>query len=142
MFQATNSSGFTLIELLIGVAIISLLTSLTVIMINPVKYLGDTKTATELFQANQIEKALLRIFSAKGALPNADSIPDSLESALPICEEGTDNYPDCINLDDIINDNVMASLPVGSRATVDTIGFSVYKNVLGVAHVIITPEAE
>ena len=142
MFIHSRHNGFTLVELLIGVAIISILSSLTILTINPVKYLGDAQTATELFQANQIDKALLRIYSAKGSLPNTDLIPTTEETAIAICQTGIDNYPACIDISAIVTESIIPELPMGSRAGIDTIGFSVYKDILGIAHVIITPEQE
>ncbi len=138
----SKHAGFTLVELLIGVAIISILSGLTILTINPVKYLGDAQEATEMFQANQIEKALLRMYSAKGALPNTAQIPTTLNTALSICAEGLDDYPNCIDISAIVTENILQALPVASDAEFGTIGFSVYKDILGIAHVIISPEAE
>lgn len=59
------SSGFTLIELLIVIAILAILATVTLLVINPAQMIKQTRDSNRIAELNQINKALL-IFQSFG----------------------------------------------------------------------------
>ncbi len=112
--------GFTLIELLLVMAIIGVLMTVSVIIINPAAYMArarDTKRETDLYS---ILTSVLN-FSAQhsGALPDTDG--DPLTSNFPTSLTCIGTGGSCFNLGaagvsgDILVPNYMANMPIDPK---------------------------
>ena len=69
-----GSKGFTLIELLITIAVISVLASTMMILINPAKILANARNSGRASDLRQLANALDRYYAKFGAYPSTSSV--------------------------------------------------------------------
>jgi|GEM_PF-5194606 len=124
---ALAQSGFSLIELLIAMGIISVLSSITFVAINPAKQLSDARDAKRSSTTREIENAISQYLIEEWNLPSSE-LPLGEENAINICRQGVTNDPTCINLDVLVPDYI-ASIPVDSAETEENhTGYNIYQD--------------
>jgi type II secretion system protein G len=84
--NSQNNKGFTLIELLIVIAIIGILASITLVMLNPNFIFGQTRDARRKSDLKQIANALQLYYNDNKQFPNCSS------SVTPLCNVTTNNW--------------------------------------------------
>jgi prepilin-type N-terminal cleavage/methylation domain-containing protein len=87
------SAGFTLIELLIVIAILAVLATAAVLMLNPAGMLAETRDSTRMTDLNAINQALgfLRYYSPSSDFGSSTNVYVSIPSDLADCGYGTTN---------------------------------------------------
>ncbi|MFA7681633.1 MAG: type II secretion system protein [Candidatus Peribacteraceae bacterium] len=123
--------GFTLIELLIVLGAIGVLSSVTIIAINPAKQLSDAQDATRKNTVRQMENAVYqRLIDEWEAI---DTIPIGEGNAKQICQQGVTDDPTCVNLDMLVPEYI-AAIPVDPTEETHT-GYTIYQDSSGRSHV-------
>jgi prepilin-type N-terminal cleavage/methylation domain-containing protein len=117
--------GFTLVEMLIVLGIFGMLTTVTIVSINPSKHLCEAKNAKRLITARELTNALNEYAISTFSQPS-DEIPLGEVQAKQICRRGV-NAPTCINVDVIVPDFLL-TIPIDDdEAEPDHTGFLVYR---------------
>ncbi len=121
-----SRSGFTLVELIITIAIIAGLVVIVFVAINPQKRLQDAQVAQEKNNAEQMTKALNLQIIDTFAVPNVSD-----PSITDICKAG-ENDPSCVNLDALVANGYIPSIPVTSAYKNDNVtkisGYQIERN--------------
>ena len=121
--------GFTLIEILVVIGIIGVLSSITLVAINPAKQLCDARDAKRISYTKELRSALYQYIIEEWTKASED-MPLGAENALPVCREGISD-PSCVNLDALLPDYIV-SLPVDPEETdANLTGYSVYEDNYG-----------
>lgn len=123
--------GFTLIELLVVIGIISLLSVVVFVALDPVKRFSDARNSTRFTDVNNILTAVHEyIVDNKGALP-AGLSTSMAETQLGTCASGgatlcSGAAAACVNLSTPLA-KYLKSMPIdkGTGATASTSGYSV-----------------
>src|SRR3972149_7394146 len=99
--------GFTLVELLIVIAIISILVTMVLIAINPIRIINDSRDAKKRSELNQVKTALQLYFNENNSYPaNPNTLvstymrqrPANWAADYTYTASGTD-YDAAVNLD-------------------------------------------
>lgn len=94
------SSGFTLIELLLTIGVISILSTIVIVAVNPSRQFKQSRDAERHHIAKQIQDAISQYLIDNGELPGNKAIPEGEDFALNICRETVANAV-CVTLDDL-----------------------------------------
>ena len=129
MKHHSNHKGFTLIELLIGMGIMGVLTSVTIVAVNPSQQLEDAKDVERKMEARELSQASKQYLIGENSQPASD-IPSGSSNAKAVCKEGITDES-CINLD-TLTPEYLAAIPEDSTETnVKHTGYSIYTDTLG-----------
>lgn len=101
-------------ELLLAIGILGVMSSVTIIAINPAKQLQSAADAKRKTMATQQENALMQYVIANSTIPT-DTIPTGEPQAMPICRGGITD-PSCIDLSGLVP-TFLSSLPVDPAET-------------------------
>lgn len=111
-----NSSGFTLIELLVVLVLISILFTMVLVAINPVKQRSQANNAKRQSDISEILNAVYHYEIDNGEVPS--DITSSLKligTTLSACDATTcaGEFPQatCVDLDGVISTEYIASIP-------------------------------
>ncbi len=132
MVKNNQAKGFTLIEVLLVIAIITVLSGVTILVINPGKRLADARNAQRTADINIILNAVYQY-----SLDNNSMLPESITVVGgEICKEGLDSeINDCdVSLLVLLEDErYLVSLPQDPNNTIDSdgIGYNINKTVNG-----------
>ncbi len=99
-FRKKFSEGFTLIELLLVIGVISILSAIVIVAVNPSRQFTQTQHAERHHIAKQLQDAISQYLIDNGDLPGNKAIPEGEDLALNICRESVTNAV-CVTLDDI-----------------------------------------
>lgn len=92
--------GFTLIELLLTIGVISIISAIVIIAVNPSRQFEQTRNAERRHIAKQIQNAMSQYLIDNKELPGNKAIPEGEDLALNICRETVTNAV-CVTLDDL-----------------------------------------
>ncbi len=108
MSDKSTSKGFTLVEILVVVALIAILTAITIIAINPAKNFADTRNAQRSSDVSTILNAVTQYSSEQGhSVDDLGTIP--LCTATPAhIGTGVGN----VNLATLLVDEYVVSIPM------------------------------
>ncbi len=107
--KKTNTTGFTLVEILLALAIFSILTSVTIIAINPSKQLADSRDSEREAHVYSIVHALYQYSADEAGL-----FPPGLDATeKEICRTDAENCTGLYDLSDLTdNELYLTSMPM------------------------------
>lgn len=121
-----RQAGFTLIELLLAIGIISTLSGVVVVAVNPSAQLMKAKDTRRDANARELENAMNQYIINFEVFPGDKDIPEGKSAALSICRSGV-TAVGCVNMD-VLVPNYLVALPVDSAETSDDYtGYATYQ---------------
>jgi prepilin-type N-terminal cleavage/methylation domain-containing protein len=146
--RKSKNAGFTLIELLIVVAIIGIMTTVMMIVINPVKQLAKARDSERRSEIYAIVSAVDRYSTEhSGALPDTDGDPDTNNFPTSITCIGSASP--CFNLagagetGETVVPEYLYEIPEDPKSSVPgNSGYFIFVDSNGYLHASATPEAE